>query len=813
MSSHKFIPHASLKILLLLFGLSLPPGVCFGQLAIRGTIKDRQQNLPSVTVLLLNLDSAVMDGGVTDSIGEFVIENVVPGRYLISASMVGYTKYLSASISVENKDVVVPEIILEDVPVALNEVVIKAERQLFEQSADRLVINLESSITSSGNTILEVLQKSPGIVVNRQNNSITLNGKSGARVMINEKLMQVPLDVVIQMLDGMSASNIEKIELITTPPAKYDADGNAGIIHIVTKTNEDFGTRGSMGFTLGFRWAETLGGNFNVSHRNKNFAYFLDYSILRNHNLHIMKIARQLTRDDFDQTVNVVSHRKNVTTQQNLAAGFEWKLNNKTLINVGLTGYKRDWSMTALLDDHSRVTKDSTINTTMNIRQSNVWLSATAAIGIQTKINAKSEIGFSLDYLHYHNDNPSFYDNKIFYEEHNLNEISKTDLQKKTPIQFLIGKVDYQHQLSDAFTFEVGAKAVTSKFNNDVLVQRAIDDMWEVDPLFTSHSMLREQVGAVYVSTNWRPVKKWQVNSGLRYEHTFTSIHNNLSRKNSVKRNYGYLFPTLFLKKEIGPEKDVQLSYSRRITRPTYNDIASYSAFWSPNTFTAENTSLWPAISDAIKVGYHLRQWTISLQMSQVEREITSLQPEIDYYSNTLTYRSQNLKHLKTLSLNNFYSFSLASWWEVQSNVSAQYQVAQTSHLQHNVTLSLYGLNVSLVNVLKLPKDFSIEISGMYQSKSLAGITQLLPAGTLNAGIQKNLHEKGIIRLAMDDILYTNNERRRSYSLENNLDLYFNYNWHNQFIRLSYTRNLGNSKLRSIKWKSGSEEERKRISN
>jgi hypothetical protein len=131
--------------------------------------------------------------------------------------------------------------------------------------------------------------------------------------------------------------------------------------------------------------------------------------------------------------------------------------------------------------------------------------------------------------------------------------------------------------------------------------------------------------------------------------------------------------------------------------------------------------------------------------------------------------------------------------------------------MAYNVRVDLLAFSVNVVSVFKLPKDFSVEISGMYQSKSLSGISEFLPRGSLNAGVQKGFGRKGTLRLSMDDILLTDNWKIKTSQPENNLHSYFNYNWHNQFIRLTYTRNLGNTKLRSVKLKSGSEEERKRL--
>jgi len=278
-----------------------------------------------------------------------------------------------------------------------------------------------------------------------------------------------------------------------------------------------------------------------------------------------------------------------------------------------------------------------------------------------------------------------------------------------------------------------------------------------------------------------------------------------------VNRKYRNLFPDLSLKKDLDSKKDLQFSYSRRITRPTYNDIAPFVFFWGPTTFSAGNTTLLPAISDAFKVGYHVKRWIISLQFSHSKNEISFFQPETDSLAN-LIYRSQNLKYLNTVGLVNSLSFNMAPWWEVQTNLAAQYLIAQTMHLQNNARIHNYGVNINVINSVKLPKDFAIEISGMYQSKTLWGISEFLAVGSLNAGIQKKLG-KGIFRLSIDDIFNTNNWKLKTNLPANNLNSYFDYDFHTRYARLTYTRSFGNNKLQTIKLKSGAEEEKARVAN
>jgi hypothetical protein len=695
-----------------------------------------------------------------------------------------------------------------EITTKLDEIIITSKMPGVDHKIDRLVINLKNNITFSGNTILEVLQKSPGVVVNRQNNSISMNGRSGVRIMVNEKIVLLPIDAVMQMLDGMSASNIDKIELITTPPAKYDAEGNAGIIHIVTKEKTDLGTNVSLGLTAGARWAEVFGANGSLNHRGKKLAYFADYSILRSHNLHIMKMNRRMSHGDFDQSVKDNSRRKNITTQQNLNAGFEWRTGKNVVVNALFTGYKRNWDLHADATDVYRKSADSTVTTTMKIYESNIWQSATASLGVQADINAKSKITASADYLHYYNNNPSSYDINTTYEEQDKNEVSGVDLGKTTPIHMFVAKADYENNLSPTFSWETGVKGVASVLSNNVLVQRIVNDVSTTDAAFTSSSALHEQVMAGYISTKWL-TERWQINGGLRYEYTHTSI-GTPTEKDLINRKYGYLFPSVSAQKDLADEEDVRFSYSRRITRPTYNDIAPFVFLWGPNTFSAGNTSLYPSVVDAISASFHLKAWVASVQFGHSRREISFLQLETDDNGN-LIFRSQNLRYMNTLALSNSYSIDVTPLWELQGNVTAQYQLAKSNHLSANETLHLFGANINIINQVRLPKNFSFEVSGMYQSKLISGISEYLPYGALNLGVQKDFKEKGILRISADDIFNTNNWRIRTYSVENGIDTFFKYKWNNRYVRVTYTMNIGDKKMKSVRVRSGSEEERRRV--
>lgn len=796
---------ATLSVAVALF---LLPVWSYGQVVVRGSVADNAAAIPGANVMLLSADSSLVKGVVTDSTGRFSFQGVHVGKYQMAVSMIGYARYNSPTFYVSDKNVVLPSIILIEEAQQLNEVEVKVMRDPLIIAPGRLVINLENSATSSGNTILEVLQKSPGIVVDRQSNTIRINGRSGASVTINGKTVQLTPDALIQMLDGMSSAGILRVEMITSPGASSDAEGSGGVINLIMKEQSEIGTSVTVGLVAGASWAETLGGNFNFVRKTQNMTAIADYAISRRHNLHVAEMSESSTEDGFIRGSGSYSHRENVTLQQNLRAGVEWNL-ERTTLTLGVTAYRRDWNLNAVTNELSHAAPDSTTTADIGIVERNLWQSFTLSADVQRRIREKGELTVGLNYLYYHNHNPSHYRIASFFQEGNTSEDSEIDLQKATPIRFVVGRVDYSYSASPLLRIEAGVKSVSSRLDNDVSVQRGVNEAWVPDPNFTSSSVLHESIGAAYLSMKWSNVKGFDLTTGLRYEFTATDISSPV-KGDEVIRKYGYFFPSFSARRSLGPEKDFQLSYGRRIVRPGYNDIAPFVFFWGVRSFSAGNTRLYPAVVDALAFSYHLKQWNLSLHYSISENEIASIQPERDDQFNVI-YRSQNLEYLKTIGITNSYTQNVFPRWTLQANVTAQYQIAESSHLPVNFRKELPGMNVILMNRIMLPKDFSIEVSATYQSALMSGISEYKPIGSLNAGIQKSFGRRGILQLAMDDILYTNYWKISTDARGNDLKSAFIYDWHNQYVRLTYTRSLGKKVGRVTQKDSGAEEERRRV--
>jgi len=284
-----------------------------------------------------------------------------------------------------------------------------------------------------------------------------------------------------------------------------------------------------------------------------------------------------------------------------------------------------------------------------------------------------------------------------------------------------------------------------------------------------------------------------------------------------VERRYGNLFPSIFLSRDLTKKSSLQLSYSRRITRPTYNDLAPFVYFINPYTFLSGNTNLKAAITDAVQVNYRFQEsYLVSFSYSYDKNPIISWQMHVDPETNKSYARAENLQNSGTYSLNFSVPLKLTSWWQLQSNVMGVWQINKTIYEGKDFELAAGYVQLNMNQTFTLPHNFSAELSGFYVSKSPFGVAYIDPLGALNVGVQKKLnHEKGTFRLSVDDLFWTN-----WFTLINEQPA---LNMHTSFrgafseprvVRLTFSRNFGNTKVKAAtKRETSSEEERKRAGN
>lgn len=795
-------------------------GSAFGQFKVTGKVQESKGSpFPFANVLLLSAhDSVMVKGMLANDQGTYYFENIKPGQYLVAASMVGYVKTYSSSFNLTNtsKAHQVKTLVLVEGNKELQQVEVVAQKPLFEQHLDRLVVNVQSSITSAGATALDVLERSPGISVNRQSNSLSISGKDGVIVMINGKQSRVPIATIIQMLSGMNAGNIEKVEIITTPSAQYDAEGNAGIINLVLKKNQDYGTNGSYSLTMGYGWYEKPAGTFNLNHRTEKLNLYTDYSFSRNHGWNRIKTTRQAEFQNLITQTNTLNRRQFIRHNHTARLGFDYNLTPRTTLSGLASGFTDKFHLTPVDEKGYSETYrgnllESTVNTTH--QEINLWRHMMGNLNLTHKLTAKQELSVDMDYLYYHDHNPHRYFNTYQYTNPLETEEEEIDMKKTTPIRLWVSKADYRNNLGENTKLEVGAKATISRLENKVAVRNLIEKVWQPNTEFSQHIQMLENIGAAYVNFTSQLPHKIKLQTGLRYEYTHTDL-TTISNQPIVERRYGNLFPSIFASRDLTKKSSMQVSYSRRITRPTYNNLAPFVYFIDPNTFLSGNTSLRPTITDALQTTYRFREnMLLNLSYSYDKTPIVAWQVHLDPATNKQFARAENLKNARNFSLNFSAPFSPAPWWQIQSNIMGVYIKNLGYYDEKEITLTSGFANINLNQTFRLPNNFTAELTGFYQSRAPFGISYAKALSMVNAGLQKKLNQdKGTLRLSVDDIFWTMRFRLLTDQPALNVYSYFDGTFSDpRVVRLTYSRNFGNQKMKAAtRRQTSSEEERQR---
>lgn len=771
----------------------------------------------NANVLLLNpFDSTLVKGIITNNEGAFSFQNIADGKYLISCSYAGFeTVYFpDINLSAKNSTTDIGTLTLKPEMVNLKTVTVVTKKPLFEQKIDRMVVNVKNSITSAGGTVIDVLQKSPGVTVNKQAGTISMNGKNGVMIMINGKINYMPPEAVVQMLSGMNASNVERIELITTPPAKYDAAGNAGYINIVLLDNPDIGFNGSYSVTIAAWYGTSPSANFNFNYRTKKANLYGSYSFVRPDKIFTRTIdnyRKVIYQGNITET-NSRSNRDPLRVVHNIRLGYDYQIGKKTTLGLLTAAYDNKWTMNAVNNIYKQVNNKPDTIIKVNNNEINQWKHWMGNINLQHNISSDEDITFNMDYLYYDDNNPNTYYNQYYNPANQLLGSENTRSAKKTIIKILPAQIDYKKKLSAKAELETGIKTVTSTFTNDVSVENLIQSSWKADSSFTAIYFLKENISAAYASVKITAGEKTNIKAGLRYEYTSSDLHTK-TQKNIVDKKYGKLFPTFYISQKLNDASSVNFSYNRRINRPAFTDLAPFTIFLDPYTFITGNSALQPSIADAVKADYILKKLVFSIGYTYESNPIGAFQTEVDVSSNKQYITSKNLKSAQTINASLSLPLTITKWWVSQLNVNTAWQKTDADYKQKPISITNFNYNLSGFQNFTFPKNFAVELSGFYQSAGLFGTSVAKAFGQLNAGIQKKfIKNNSSLRFGVDDIFSTM-KWRWSFNLPAE-DFYTNarIQLSRRIFKLTYSKNFGNKALKDKRTRiTASEEERLRV--
>ncbi len=781
---------------------------------IHGAVKDNTgKAFSGVTVSLLKQkDSSLVKTSITDTDGVFEMNTVMNGNFILLYSSLNFeNKYSNGFEIVAGKNFTAPEISMTIVANQLKEVVVNSKKPMIEIKADKTIFNVESSINATGSNALELLQKSPGVQVDN-NENISMKGKSGVKIYIDGKLQQIGGQDLAAFLKGINSTEIEAIEMISNPSAKYDASGNAGIINIRLKKNKKFGTNGST--SLGFTQGVTPKGNasVNLNYRDKKINLFSNLSGSMGRYENGLWLYREQRDTIYDQHAVNPNDNKNI----NLKAGADLFVDAKNTFGVMVTGNfgNGTWNSAGHTDIYYKPTgnyiKTLIANNTVPGNRNNV----NTNINYRYADTSGKEINFDADYGFFRGRSTSYQPNN--YIDNNGNLLYSVINRNYTPtnIDIITSKLDVEQpkwkgKLGYGVKFSYVATSNAFNFYNDI-------NGTPVKILSRSNSFdYKENVNAAYVNFQRQFNAKWSLQAGFRVEQTnskgiLTRADSITQKDNEVTKHYLDLFPSAALTYTVNKNNTLNLTYSRRIDRPSYQDLNPFENKLDELTYEKGNAFLRPQYTDNIELAHTFHSLiTTTIGYSYVKDFAT----QVTDTSNNATYvQQQNLATQQILSASIGSSLPIAKWWSGYANIYYNFQITDGAIGANQLHVEIPGYGAYMQNSFKLGKDYTAELSGWYSGPSVWAATwKTKPQGGLDLGFQKLLmKKKASLKLSFTDIFHTNPWKANSNF--GGLVIHASGYWESQTLRLNFTYRFGNNQVKAARQReTGLENESKRI--
>ena len=766
------------------------------------------------TIILLDTDSVLIQGTISSPEGYFVLEDIYPGNYFVMVRNIEFATWISPPLSVDaNETIELDSIILLTGYTELEEVTVAGRIPVVERHTDRLVINT-GNLTNPGGNALELLQQAPGVLINRGNNSISLIGKEGVVIMINGRISRMSSDAIIQMLAGMNLANIEKIELIHTPPAHFDAEGSAGIINFVLKKSDDDGFNGSYSLNAGRGEGDKYGGGLSLNYRKGLVNLFGSYD--RDYNLNPQALINNrgvYQGNDFLETVTYSNRPHTPTTLQNARMGADFQVTENTVIGVLGTFYDRNWYMEAFSDAIFKRNGSLESNIGMPNHETNHHRSFSGNINLNHKFTSNSSINLDADIIRFNINNPSNYEVGEIAADNDFIPHYGLQINRGTLIDIGVIKLDYTMNITDDVQIETGIKYTRMGFTNDVAVDSLpsggspilMDD-------YSSISTLDEDLTGSYLSVTARINGKTSIIGGLRYEYTNTNL-SSLTRPDIVDRNYGSWFPSLYITRQISDQSNVNLSYSRRISRPQIGQLAPYLVFTDPNTMIGGNSALQPSFTNALNLDYSINSYRLMISYNVENDAVWAFIPRVDPRTNRQITRPENMINVKVAGASLYIPLNPLSWWEMSNNLYINNTETNYRLEGNDLKLRSFNYGFNSMHTFSLPGGYNLELSGDYNSPRYMGIMEWRATGTVNLGLQKELGERwGSLRINASNLLTSNNWHGTIHQPGNNLNVDWSFQFAERVFMLTWSNTFGSDKIMSSRSRqTGAEEERRRL--
>lgn len=798
-------------------------------LAQRGVVKisvvnDQKAALENATVeLLRSKDSSLVKTAITDKSGLAELENIRFDNYIVKVTLVNYTPAFSTPVTLSEtqNNITVPSVVMQPRSGQLGAVTVTARKPFIQKLTDRIVVNVENSIVSAGSSAMDVLERSPGVLVD-QNDAISLRGRAGVIIMIDGKPTAMTGTDLANYLRGLPSAAIERIDIITNPSAKYDAAGNSGIIDIRMKKDQRLGLNGTAtaGYGQGVYPKANAGTTFN--YRDKKINLFGNYNYAYRVALNHLILDRNFYTNGVYSGGDLKDNYSKMPFTTNTArVGLDFFPNKKTIIGFVVNGnfnkFDRNSTNSSDVIDPSRQ-KVSTFRSQANNndRGNNI----VANINLKHTFDSiGKELTADIDYGSYRSSSLSR--NATSYYELNGNTQQPDyilDGDQDGKLNFKTAKVDYVNPLGKTAKWEAGLKTSFVKSDNDAKFFDVSSGTPQNDVNKTNHFLYEEANHAGYVNFS-KEFKKFSIQLGLRGEQTNIETK---QLKGNIKFDSSYfqLFPSAFFNYKIKEDKTLGVSVSRRIDRPGYSQLNPFLFLIDVTTYATGKPGLLPQLTWSYEMSYTVKNLNFTLGYSHTTNtQNIAIAKFKDVFPNIPSDENVTVQIPLNLESSDYYGLTVSApvrvtkWWNMINNGNIYYNHFNGSLGSTTLDNGKPVVDIRTNNTFTFKKGWTAELNASFNSGGQSGFLEFDPQWGISTGVQKTIMKgKGTVRFNITDIFWTN--------LPKAVVTYNNYieKWHayreTRVANLTFSYRFGNNKVQAARRRTtASEEERQRAGN
>jgi len=738
---------------------------------ISGKLLDKvsKEPIPFGSIAIYSLQDSLIDGAVSGEKGEFELQMAF-GTYYGLIEFMGFEskKTENFSLSAQQPNVNLGEILIESIASELNEVTVQGEKTFMELSLDKRIFNVGKDLANAGGTASDILMNLPSVAVDPDGN-IRLRGSSNVRILIDGKPSGLVSFKGGAGLRQLQANMVDRVEIITNPSARYEAEGMAGVINIILKKDDNQGFNGSLEVITGTPL--NLGFSTNLNYRKNRINWFINYSLARRHLPNVAELYQEVYNADGSTSILSQTNSGIVKSFNNtIRGGLDYYFNEKSILTASYLWRRSDARrITDIRYEDYLNSFDNYLGYSLRQQdETEAEPNSEVIVSYKRSFDQKGhELTTAFTYLNYwERSDQKFTESAFSPTGLSLpnSDLLQTSLNDEYENQYLI-QLDYVKPFSTDGKFETGLRTSFRNMENDFVVSEA-NESGELIPLpgLDNIFLYNENILAAYGIWGNKS-GDWSYQAGVRVEHT--DVETILVETNERNpRNYTNLFPSAHLTYNISSENAFQLSYSRRVRRPVYNDLSPYVTFSDQRNFFSGSPDLDPEFTDAFELG-HIKYFGKGTLFSTVYfRNTTDKIERIrtvndNGFSVTAPF---NLTGEKSFGVEFSSDYKINEWWKLDLNLNFFHANIDGSNIESNFRAKTYSWLLRQTSRFTLGNGMDIQVRANYDArqKTAQGVRKGIFFMDLSAS-KRILGERGNLILTANDIF---NSRRNRYIIE-----------------------------------------------